>query len=270
MPNFQQLMNSTRNKLKSFFAGEVSYESSPSDTQQNPSYSGYYGYDPQQGQNVQYAPAPPSYPQQEPQAYAPQQQPVMQDNIVPFPNAQNAAAERSDALRVINARGISDCYSAIAQLRSGDIVIIVLDAIRDAAEMRHYVDMLSGACFSLQATITKLSRYGAYLLCPQTCQVFVDNATNQLNSAAVRQSPAQMQYTRQNTGAAQRSTPMNYNPQEASGGFSAQTQPRPDPISYQTRNTPVMPQTRANIQSQRYGGYRPDDVEENYAESSAL
>ncbi len=115
-------------------------------------------------------------------------------NILFFPNAGQAPA-RETAARVITARGVSDCYSAITQLRLGDMVILVMDGINDPAEMRHYVDMLSGACYSLRATITKLSRHGAYLICPSQIRVYVDAATNQLNSGARQpQRPLQNPY----------------------------------------------------------------------------
>ena len=143
---------------------------------------------------------------QAPQQAAPQQQaaapqqpaPQQRDNLVYFPNQESAAspeAESGIAARVINARTVSDCYSAITQLRLGDVVVLVMDAITDPAEMRHYVDMLSGACYSLRATITKLSRHGAYLICPSRVRVFVDAATNQLNSSARQpQRPLQNPY----------------------------------------------------------------------------
>ncbi len=107
------------------------------------------------------------------------------ENVVPFPasgEAAGAGKEREAAVRVINVRAVTDCYSAITQLRLGDIVILVMEQVSDPAEMRHYVDMLSGACYSLRATITKLSRHGAYLICPAQCRVYVDAATNQLNA----------------------------------------------------------------------------------------
>ena len=144
-----------------------------------------------------------SYPQPQPQAQAQQplgsyQQPQGQyqqgrenGNILFFPNAAQGQFQEA-TIRVVTARGIADCYGAITQLRLGDAVILVMDGISDPAEMRHYVDMLSGACYSLRATITKLSRHGAYLICPQQVRVYVDAATNRLNSGA-RQSQRPLQ-----------------------------------------------------------------------------
>ena len=153
----------------------------------------------QQGMGGWQAPQQAAPQQPAPQQTAPQQPaPQPRDNLVYFPSQEAAPspeAESAVAARVINARTVSDCYSAITQLRLGDVVVLVMDSITDPAEMRHYVDMLSGACYSLRATITKLSRHGAYLICPSRVRVFVDAATNQLNSTARQpQRPLQNPY----------------------------------------------------------------------------
>ena len=71
---------------------------------------------------------------------------------------QEPAAQQPAALlsaRIINARGMSDCRSAITLLRNGDAVLIVMENITNPGDMRRLVDTLSGACYSLTATITK-------------------------------------------------------------------------------------------------------------------
>ncbi len=117
------------------------------------------------------------------QRQQPQPQPVPQ--AAPEAQTQQQTASLLSA-RVINARGMADCRSAITLLRSGDAVMIVLENITDPTEMRRLVDTLSGACYSLTATITKVSRYGVYLLAPQTLAVYTDQATNAMNSAPAR------------------------------------------------------------------------------------
>lgn len=110
----------------------------------------------------------------------------------PAQNAETPAQETAQqtasllSARVINARGMGDCRSAITLLRNGDAVVIVMENISDPTEMRRLVDTLSGACYSLTATITKVSRHGVYLLAPQTMAVFTDQATNTMNSAPAR------------------------------------------------------------------------------------
>jgi len=125
----------------------------------------------------------PSYQRpQQPQASQPQQ-PVAQAPAQPEMQPQQPQAPINAQMntRIINARGMGDCRSAITLLRNGDAVVIVLENITDQAEQRRLVDTLSGACYSLTATITKISRYGVYLLAPQTMAVYADQVTNQMN-----------------------------------------------------------------------------------------
>ena len=164
-------------------------------------------------------PVQPQQPYQQPQAAAQPEQPQLRfrrsaqhaSNVVQVdfggqqprpeqPEQPQAAAAQLSA-RVINARGMSDCRTAITLLRNGDAVVIVMENITNPGDMRRLVDTLSGACYSLTATITKVSRYGVYLLAPQTLAVFADQATNQMNSSPARAPQAQpyqvQQYTPQ-------------------------------------------------------------------------
>ena len=113
-------------------------------------------------------------------AVQPQQPPAQESQAAPH------AATIANA-RIINARGMGEIRSAITLLRNGDAVLIVLENVNDPAEMRRLVDTLSGACYSLIATITKVSRYGVYLLAPQSMAVYADQATNQMNGMPARQ-----------------------------------------------------------------------------------
>lgn len=126
----------------------------------------------------------------------------------PDPEPVQQPSGQMDA-RIINARGMSDCRSAITLLRNGDAVLIVMENITNPGDMRRMVDTLSGACYSLTATITKVSRYGVYLLAPQSLAVFADQATNQMNAGPAH---AQNQTYQPNPYAAQHpvyTNPMN-------------------------------------------------------------
>lgn len=137
---------------------------------------------PQQFQSYQrpQQPAPQMQPQQMPpqQQMAPQQPAPQMPPQQPIPQMPQAPF----SARIINARGIGDCRSAITLLRNGDAVLIVMENINDQAEQRRLVDTLSGACYSLTATITKVSRAGVYLLAPQAMAVYADQITNQMNN----------------------------------------------------------------------------------------
>ena len=146
--------------------------------------------------------------------------------------AQEAPAGSLLSARVINARSMADCRSAITLLRNGDAVVIVLENVTEPGEMRRLVDTLSGACYSLTATITKVSRYGVYLLAPQTLAVFADQATNIMNSAparpAARPQYQQQPYQGQRAAYGQQLQPRAgvYQPQNQQNPYAAQ-QPNP-------------------------------------------
>ena len=103
-----------------------------------------------------------------------------------------------------------------------------MENVTDPTEMRRLVDTLSGACYSLTATITKVSRYGVYLLAPQPVAVFADQATNMMNSAPGRQ-------PRSNQAAMAHQQRMNYpgyQPYQQQAGYQQQpAYPRQEPQS---------------------------------------
>ncbi len=107
-----------------------------------------------------------------------------QPGSVPMPEEEKPAQPAT--CRVVCARGMMDCRMAITLLRAGDAVLVTMENVKDPAEMRRLVDTLSGACYSLNASITKVSRYGVYLLAPQSMVVFADQMINQMNGAAPR------------------------------------------------------------------------------------
>ena len=198
------------------------------------------------------------------------------ENVVPFPGAyqqdaqqpgtQPQAGETVLNARIINVRGINDCRSAIALLRAGDALIVVMDNVADPAEMRRYVDTLSGACFSLSATITKVSRHGAYLIAPSCVNVYADQMTAQMNGA---QRPAAQRYA-QGYQPKDRSYQQPYASQEAYAQRPAQDQqgferraPAPDVqqnafYAQRPQNEPAAP----SFEAQPAGyGYAPDRME---------
>ena len=189
--------------------------------------------------------------------------------------AQEAAQTAASLLsaRVINARGMGDCRSAITLLRNGDAVVIVMENIGDPSEMRRLVDTLSGACYSLTATITKVSRHGVYLLAPQTMAVFADQATNTMNSAPVRPQPRNYQ---PGFGAGQRTAyappqqpqqPQHQQPQHQQSYAGAQAfsqraaAPEEPRQSFYQRPAPQMAQPPAFSAQPAGYGYAPDDAQ---------
>ena len=267
-----------------------SYAPAPQYTQQN------YYQQPAPAQQAVYQqpvyqqptePAQPAQPAQQPQqrnrrAWAHQQQ---ENNVVDFNAYQQAQGVQPQAApaapvnevqqaaaamnaRIINARGMGDCRSAITLLRNGDAVVIVLENVADPAEMRRLVDTLSGACYSLTATITKVSRFGVYLLAPQTLAVYADQTTNQMNGAPARPVQPQPQRNYQEFPyAAPQRQPYGYQqpqaayPQDRQQGFTARTAPAQEPQQpFYTRPAPQAAAAPAFAAQPAGYGYAPDEA----------
>lgn len=213
--------------------------------------------------------AQPQMPQayQQPQPAPQAQQPYQQSQPVPPQQMPPQNAQASGAARIINARGIGDCRGAITLLRAGDAVVIVMDNITDPAEMRRYVDTLSGACFSLNATITKVSRYGAYFLAPQGMAVYADQVTSQMNGAQARPQAQRPSYPQPQAAYPPQPArqPVNpYPPQRANdpnGDFAPRVAEAAPQQPFYPREIQQAPRTPFSQQPEGYG-YAPDEYRE--------
>ena len=190
-------------------------------------------------------------------------------NMVPFPGTytgEQAPQEQTQSgqsgICVLNLRSNSECRLAISMLRQGNALMVIMENVGDAAEMRRYVDTLSGACFSLNATITKVSRHGAYLLAPGTFAVMADAATSQMNS--IQRRPQQAAQPRPQNPYAPQANAYAASYQEPAGenGFEYRN-PAPEPQQaamyyQQPAQAPAMP----SFETPRPGtGYVPDRME---------
>ena len=183
-------------------------------------------------------------------------------NMVPFPGAYTGeqAPEQAQPAQVgiciLNMRNNADCRLAISQLRKGNALMVTMENVGDAAEMRRYVDTLSGACFSLNATITKVSRNGVYLLAPGTMAVMADAATSQMNSGSQRRPQARpAQYQQPQAYAPSYQAPTDEN------GFEYRA-PAPEPQQSFYYQQPMQAPATPAFESQRPGtGYVPDRME---------
>lgn len=172
--------------------------------------------------------------------------------------AEEAKPMSQATTRVVCARGMMDCRLAITLLRAGDAVLVTMENIKDPAEMRRLVDTLSGACYSLSASITKVSRYGVYLLAPQSMVVYADQLINQMNGAAPKaQRPMYQPGQRpamQSQAAYQQQQPA-YQPQTA---YQQPQQPAYQPqAAYQQPQQPVYQPQAAAYQQPRQDAYQP-------------
>lgn len=294
--------------------------------QQGPQY-GYYqdaqGYGvPQQGyqappqQPVQQPAQPQYHPNYQQQGYQPPQPAQPQqggrfgrfsgrdgDNVVSFKDYQQKTPEAAPqqpvenvpqpmpqavSTRVVCVRNMADCRRTITLLRMGDAVLATMEMVKDPAELRRLVDMLSGASYSLNASITKVSRFGVYLLAPAAMPVFTDQMINQMNGMRPPQAQTGPQQPRPQYQSQPRpqyqpsweQQPMNAQqqpayeaqphnawqpPQQAQqpDGFTQRTAaPQEDPGVFYARPQQNQPAQMPAFYSQSANtGYVPDDVE---------
>ena len=201
------------------------------------------------------------------QPAAAQQPAAMQQTAAQQPAQPRPEADAQN-MWVINVRGMSDCCSAISLLREGGTVLAVMENITDPPEMRRLVDTLSGACYSLSATITKLSRGGVYLLASRKMVVYTDQATKMMNSAGSRSYSYQQQPApRQGIGVSipplAGASPRREEPAAAprQQGFARQQAVPADAPSFFARPAPrdaAIPEFTAAPTNG--SGYRPDDL----------
>ncbi|MDR0898214.1 MAG: cell division protein SepF [Oscillospiraceae bacterium] len=103
---------------------------------------------------------------------APDEADAPPSNVLPFPGQGQRASEPDPAstqVFVYYARHRGDCEEIINLLLQGRMVVLNLEALGDA-EYQRVIDLVSGASFSLRATVNPLS-YHNYLLAPAGVQV---------------------------------------------------------------------------------------------------
>lgn len=210
------------------------------------------GHMPQQnGQNMQqgnsmnfqsqFAPEGAGQPQRNRRAQQHQQE-RPSENVVPFPGVtQNTQADPMpmDAY-VINVFNIQACRQAMACLRKGQCTLIIMDQLTDRNETRRFVDMLTGACYALGGTMTRLStKIGFYLMAPQSMTVYTDAVTSGANNPR-----PQVQ------------TP----PMRAQADFTPQTTPEIEAMNFNLQQPQRAPRQAPPMQYQQNTGWQPQQA----------
>lgn len=181
----------------------------------------------------------------QPEAAYPQQ--AMHENIVQFPGTaaqpqQEPATGGIDAY-VINVFNINSCRQAMSCLRKGQCTLIVMDQLVDKAEIRRYVDMLTGACYALSGTMTRLSsKIGFYIMAPAGMTVYTDPTTSNANTPPSK--PPQTPLYQPPSG-------QGYPGSQAAHDFSQRSAYPPAPqMNFSTQQ--IQPQSRQNSYQQPY------------------
>ena len=193
--------------------------------------------------------------QEAPAAYAP---PAPPENLVQFPGAQQAESRMVDAY-VVNVFNITSCRQAMSCLRKGQCTLIVMDQLIDKAEIRRYVDMLTGACYALNGTMTRLSaKIGFYIMAPSGMTVYTDSVTSNAN-AQPRQQQAPLYYA---------STTPGSMPTRGAGDFSAQGAYAAIPqMSFSAHQAaqPAAQQESYTPEQESYSAYQQPEQAQRYA-----
>ncbi len=207
----------------------------PAPQQQQQPYQGYpqEGYPNQEGYQSPYAGsfARQTQPQQRPaRPVAPNV-----EKVVPFPGVMSDAAGNTYAheLQILQLRDRDECRAIIEYLKNNCTVALNMDNIASDTEKQRCVDMLSGAAYTLNCNISRISTRGVYLITPESVRVQQDEATRRLNGAA--RQPGQRPSRAHSYAAARAGQPDAYEAPE--GGYAYPPQggyaPQEEPQGYQ-------------------------------------
>ncbi len=155
---------------------------------QQPGYSQQEAYpNPESGYQSPYAG---SYARQA----QPQQRPARAANpvpekVVPFPGMASDANGNVFAheLQILQLRDRDECRAIIEHLKNNCTVALNMDNIASDTEKQRCVDMLSGAAYTLNCNINRISTRGVYVITPEAVRVQPDEATRRLNGAPRQQ-----------------------------------------------------------------------------------
>ena len=153
-------------------------------------YAGYQqeAYPPQEGGYQ--SPYSGSYSQQsQPQARSGRTPVQSVEKVVPFPGVMSDRSGNTYAheLQILQLRDRDECRAIIEHLKNNCTVALNMDNIANDTEKQRCVDMLSGAAYTLNCNISRISTRGVYVITPDVVRVSQDDATKRLNGAARQQ-----------------------------------------------------------------------------------
>ncbi len=226
--------NAYANPYDGAYQRQQPYQQQPN-PQQPPQYQSYQqeAYPPQDGYQSPYAG---SFARQgQPQQKAARPAAPAMEKVVPFPGVMSDAAGNTYAheLQILQLRDRDECRAIIEHLKNNCTVALNMDNIASDTEKQRCVDMLSGAAYTLNCNISRISTRGVYLISPASVRVQQDEATRRLNGAARQagqkpsrahsyassRSAQQEGYEAQDGGYAAYPPQGGYAPQEESQGY---------------------------------------------------
>lgn len=111
--------------------------------------------------------------QQQTGYYGNQPQMAAQDNISYMPGnfVGNDGRAYSHVERIAQVMQVAACYRVIEFMRNGESVIVNTELINDEMENQRCMDLLYGAAFAMNCTLTRISQKDIYLISPATVMV---------------------------------------------------------------------------------------------------
>ncbi len=260
---YQPTMNQGYQQPYQPAANQSYYGQQPDNTGYQPNGYQPNGYQPNGYQPNGYQPGgyqQPYQPQQQPQ------QPQQPDNISYMPGSNFVDDDRrgyAHVERIVQLVSVAACFRIIEFMRNGESVIVNTESIANEADVQRCLDMLAGAAFTLECSLTKITQVKrAYLIAPKTVLVMQDKSFAHWNERDSMQMPemddAQESY-RAERGAYVPDRRWERQP-EPYQTMGYRPQARPAQASFTNRQSPVRPE-----RAEARGSYQSDTRRGVYA-----
>ena len=103
--------------------------------------------------------------------------PIQQNNISYMPGfSPDAGSSFTHVEHIMTMTGLRSCYEAIACMKNGETLIVMMDAIANESESMRCQDMLAGAAFTLGCSVRMLQGGRLVLIAPEGVKVLPEQA----------------------------------------------------------------------------------------------
>lgn len=109
--------------------------------------------------------------------FPPRETPLQQNNISYMPGlSPDAGSSFTHVEHIMTMTGLRSCYEAIACMKNGETLIVMMDAIANDSESMRCQDMLAGAAFTLGCSVRMLQGGRLVLIAPEGVKVLPEQA----------------------------------------------------------------------------------------------
>ena len=112
------------------------------------------------------------------------------DNISYMPGFAPEGAAGGHVEHIMTMTGLRSCYEAIACMKNGETLIVMMDAIANESESMRCQDMLAGAAFTLGCSVRMLQGGRLVLIAPEGVKVLPEQAQVQPEMPMFTSAPA--------------------------------------------------------------------------------